>query len=90
MQALVHCCHHDTGEHAADLADGREDGSALCNLQGLVPGAKNVDGAAIQARFEEALEEANNAQLSIVATGCRAHGEAGPYQQGKGQPEAWR
>jgi hypothetical protein len=33
VQALVHSCHHDTGEHATDLADGCEDSCSFRDFQ---------------------------------------------------------
>jgi hypothetical protein len=77
MQAFVHSCHHDTGEHAAYLSDGSENSCSFCYLQrfarpgvnclsfsyldlDLLPGSEDVHSAAVQARFEESLEESHH------------------------------
>lgn len=48
MQSFIHSSHHDSSEHATDLADRSEDSSPLRDFQRLVPGAKNVDRATVQ------------------------------------------
>jgi len=90
MEPLVHRSHHDTGKHAANLADRSEDSSPLSNLQRLVPGAQDVDGATVQARLEETLEEADHTELLVGFTGSADHGQAGPDEQCERQPKSRR
>lgn len=33
VQAFIHSCHHNTREHAANLADSCKDGCSFCDLQ---------------------------------------------------------
>jgi hypothetical protein len=78
VQPLVHCSHHDTSEHAANLADRSEDSSPLSDLQRLVPGAKDVDGATVKTRLKEALKETDHTELLVGFAGSADHGQAGP------------
>jgi hypothetical protein len=97
METFVHGCHHDSGEHAAYLPYGGENGGAfrdferfamlalrsglaLCWSHDLLPRSEDVYCSTVQTCLEEALEEADYAQLCICFTSCGAHRQARPHE----------
>lgn len=49
----------------------------------LLPRTKNIHSSAVQAGLHRTLEEANCADLTVRCARSRAHGQAGPENQGQ-------
>jgi hypothetical protein len=52
----------------------------------LLPRTEHIDSSTIDTRLHQALEEAHDAELLVVFARGRAHGQAGPDDEGKRQP----